>query len=117
MSANAAQARPVNADQVDALNIGLMLLACALAFVVPFELFLFAYVVLGPLHYLTEISWLHRRNYFVRGRYDYLWLVGLCAAVVVLLLTHRAFMWRPVLIWFAFGWALALTLFGTAPAQ
>ena len=94
-----------------------MLLACALAFVVPFELFLFAYVVLGPLHYLTEISWLHRRNYFVRGRYDYLWLVGLCAAVVVLLLTHRAFMWRSVLIWLAFGWALALVLFATRRAQ
>ncbi|PYS88581.1 MAG: hypothetical protein DMF64_20195 [Acidobacteria bacterium] len=117
MSAIAAQARPVSADQVDALNIGLMLMACALAFVMPFELFLFAYVVLGPLHYLTEISWLHRRNYFVRGRYDYLWLVGLCAAVVGLSLTHSALIWRPVLVWLAFGCALALVLFATRRAQ
>jgi hypothetical protein len=29
---------------------------------------LFAYAVLGPLHYLTEISWLHERKYFLPSR-------------------------------------------------
>ena len=43
-----------------------MLLALTLAYVVPFELLLFAYVVLGPAYYATEISWLHDRKYFVR---------------------------------------------------
>ncbi len=55
-----------------------MILSCMLAFIIPFELFLFSYAILGPLHYLTEISWLHKRNYFVEGKYDYLWLVSLC---------------------------------------
>jgi hypothetical protein len=54
------------ADRVNYLNIGLMALSCAVAYVVPFELFLFSYAVLGPLHYLTEISWLHDRGYFVK---------------------------------------------------
>ena len=41
--------------------------SCVLAFRFPFELFLFSYAVLGPLHYLTEISWLHDRKYFTEG--------------------------------------------------
>jgi hypothetical protein len=45
------------------------------AFIMPFEVFLFAYAFLGPLHYLTEISWLHDRKYFTRGKYDYLVLL------------------------------------------
>lgn len=64
---------------IDYINIGLMLFSCAAAFVVPFELFLFSYAVLGPLHYLTEISWLHKRNYFsLKGRdWWILYLTGL----------------------------------------
>jgi hypothetical protein len=59
----------MNTSRIDLINIGLMLLSCAMAFVLPFELFLFSYAVLGPLHYLTEISWLHKRNYFsMQGR-------------------------------------------------
>jgi hypothetical protein len=57
--------------------------ACAAAFVVPFHLFLFAYAVLGPLHYLTQISWLHDRGYFTKRRTDALILGGLTALAVV----------------------------------
>ena len=46
------------------------------AFVMPFEVFLFAYAFLGPLHYLTEISWLHDRKYFSTGKYDFIVLLG-----------------------------------------
>jgi hypothetical protein len=44
----------------------------------PFETFLLAYAFLGPLHYLTEISWLHDRQYFTKGKYDFvpLLLIG-----------------------------------------
>ena len=49
----------------DALHLGLMLVAFAAAYLVPFELLLLAYVVLGPAHYFTEISWLHDRSYFL----------------------------------------------------
>jgi hypothetical protein len=55
-------------DQVNYLNIGLMIASCVLAYISPFELFLLSYAVLGPLHYLTEISWLHDRKYFVEAR-------------------------------------------------
>ncbi len=67
-------------NKEDYINIGLMLLSCGLAFVLPFELFLFSYAVLGPLHYLTEISWLHQRDYFSTQKKDYsiLILVLLC---------------------------------------
>jgi hypothetical protein len=43
-------------------------LALALAYVVPFELLVLSYAVLGPAHYTTEISWLHDRNYFLPHR-------------------------------------------------
>jgi hypothetical protein len=62
-------------DRINYLNIGLMLASCVVALFVPFELFLFAYAVLGPAHYLTEISWLHKRNFFTKGTHDY-WLLG-----------------------------------------
>ncbi len=74
----------LNADQVNYLNAGLMVLSAGLAFVYPFELFLFVYTVLGPLHYLTEISWLHDRGYYTKGKYDFLFLVAAGMAVTVL---------------------------------
>lgn len=73
--------RPAH-ERVERLNIGLMLLSCGLAFALPFELFLFSYAVLGPLHYLTEIAWLHQRRYFGTRRGDAWLLAGLCAALL-----------------------------------
>lgn len=61
--------------RLDLVNIGLLLISCALAFVIPFELFLFVYAFLGPLHYLTEISWLHDKNYYAKSRKDVILLV------------------------------------------
>src|SRR6185503_18502004 len=58
----------LNPTQINYLNIGLMLVSCLLAFRFPFELFLFSYAILGPLHYLTEISWLHERKYFTESK-------------------------------------------------
>ena len=55
---------------IDWINIALLLIAAAAAFALPFEVFLFSYAVLGPLHYLTEISWLHERKYFANGVRD-----------------------------------------------
>ena len=70
-------------DRVNYLNIGLMLFSAAVALYIPFELFLFAYAVLGPAHYLTEISWLHKRQFFTRGKHDY-WVLGGLAVVLLL---------------------------------
>ena len=52
----------------DAVHLGLMLAALAITYAVPFELLLLSYVVLGPAHYFTEISWLHDRKYFLPQR-------------------------------------------------
>jgi len=73
---------------IDWINIGLMLISAAAAFVLPFEVFLFSYAVLGPLHYLTEISWLHERKYFTTGARDAVVLVLLgvllfCTSVIL----------------------------------
>jgi hypothetical protein len=80
------------ADRINHLNSALMVASCAAAFLIPFELFLLAYAVLGPLHYLTEISWIHDRNYFVDREHAgrarqltiaWLLLVGLTLAVMI----------------------------------
>ncbi len=72
--------------QINYLNISLMFLSAIGAFFLPFEVFLFAYAFLGPLHYLTEISWLHDRNYFSKGKYDFIVLV-----IIGVLLSYAAF--------------------------
>jgi hypothetical protein len=69
-------------DQINYLNIGLMIVSAVAAFYVPFELFLFSYAFLGPLHYLTEISWLHERGYFTRRKQDYLLLALIAVALL-----------------------------------
>ena len=64
----------LNTNQINYINIGLMLVSAAVAFRFPFELFLFSYAFFGPLHYLTEISWLHDRDYFTGRKSDALFL-------------------------------------------
>ena len=63
-----------------------MILSAGLSYFLPFETFLIAYAFLGPLHYLTEISWLHDRQYFSKGKYDYLVLL-----IIGILLSFAAF--------------------------
>ena len=73
----------MNTTKVDYLNIFLIILSMIIAFKIPFELFLFSYAVLGPLHYLTEINWLNRKDYFLQER-KWSWIfivVGLLVAV------------------------------------
>ncbi|HNF72271.1 MAG TPA: hypothetical protein PLP34_07655 [Chitinophagaceae bacterium] len=72
------------ANRLDVVNIGLLIVSCILAFIMPFELFLFAYGVLGPLHYLTEISWLHDKNYFSTDRRDAVLLVVISLVLTIL---------------------------------
>ncbi|MFM7565595.1 MAG: hypothetical protein ACKO4K_02495 [Flavobacteriales bacterium] len=73
-------------DKINYVNIGLMFATAVFAFFAPFETFLLAYAFLGPLHYLTEISWLHDRQYFTKGKYDFLVLL-----VIGVLLSTAAF--------------------------
>ena len=54
---------------IDKINLGLIIISFLLACMLPFELFLFGYAVLGPLHYLTETNWIVNKNYFVANNY------------------------------------------------
>lgn len=51
---------------IDTLNVLLIVLSFLLAVKLPFELFLFSYAFLGPLHYLTEINWLKSKSFFIK---------------------------------------------------
>jgi hypothetical protein len=100
-------------DRINYLNIGLMLLAAAGAFARPFELFLVAYALLGPLHYLTEISWLHDKGYYTKGRYDHLFLVAVSFLVTLTslqILPDLPVWLYALLTYVAFGSALAFVL-------
>ena len=93
--------------RVDLVHLGLMLSALALAYVLPFELLLIAYAVLGPAHYLTEISWLHDRNYFLSARP----MALLLAAAAVAAVTVPDVWTSGLLIWLGFA-AAALGIGG-----
>ena len=73
---------------LDAGHLALMLAALLLAFALPFELVVFSYAVLGPAHYLTEISWLHGRSYFLPNR---LFAIALIVATALMVLLRGNF--------------------------
>jgi hypothetical protein len=94
-------------SRLNVIHAGLMFTALGLAYVLPFRLVLLSYAVLGPAHYLTEISWLHERSYFLPRR-TWAWLP---AALTLLVLVH-GFSPRPsaFLLCCAFGVSAALVL-------
>lgn len=59
-----------------------------MAAIVPFELFLFSYAIFGPLHYLTEISWLHDKQYFTKRKYDYVVLILIALLLSLIFLNN-----------------------------
>jgi hypothetical protein len=83
----------VTVDRVNYLNIGLMLVSLVAAFILPFEVFLLSYAILGPLHYLTEISWLHDRQYFAPRKLDW---VPLAVLGILILLGARSIMGESI---------------------
>lgn len=58
----------MDSKKIDLINIGLIILSLVIAIKLPFKLFLFVYAILGPLHYLTEINWLDKKNYFMTAK-------------------------------------------------
>ncbi|MEA2491474.1 MAG: hypothetical protein QOH21_3266 [Acidobacteriota bacterium] len=85
--------------RLDWVNIALMVVACAAAVLAPFHVFLFSYAILGPLHYLTEVSWLHDRNFFTTragSRKAWLFLVGVTAIVMAIGYVSSELLNRPV---------------------
>jgi hypothetical protein len=85
--------KAVTLDRVNYLNIGLMLVSLVAAFILPFEVFLLSYAILGPLHYLTEISWLHDRQYFTPRKLDW---VPLTVLGLLILLGAKSIMGEAI---------------------
>lgn len=102
--------------RINVINIGLMLLSVIAAFAMPFEVFLFAYAVLGPLHYLTEISWLHDRQYFAKGKYDFVILLVIGVLISFAAYANQYNFSNVVVDWYyqnnLYGKLLAIALFG-----
>jgi hypothetical protein len=88
----------------DLAHLVLMLAALALAYLVPFELLLLSYVVLGPAHYATEISWLHDRGFFLPQRSV---AAGLAALAVIAAFIENA-SWFGIVMWGAFVLCVAM---------
>jgi hypothetical protein len=84
--------------KTDAAHLALMLAALGLTYLVPFELLLLSYVVLGPAHYATEISWLHDRKYFLPQRRI---AIGLAVVAIAAVLIDDA-SWFGLVLWGAF---------------
>ncbi len=94
---------------INVLNTILILVAYGLAYVIPFELFIVTYAILGPLHYLTEIPWLQRKGFFVESAQQTWWFWLLAIAATVVTLTHVVFGFAQV-SFIAFGSALVMVL-------
>jgi hypothetical protein len=84
--------------RTDAVHLGLMLLALGMTYLVPFELLLLSYVILGPAHYTTEISWLHDRKYFLPHRGVAVALAVIAAAAAMI----DSASWFGFVMWSAF---------------
>src|ERR1700744_3639945 len=92
----------MNVNTLNYYNILAMLASACLAMVIPFELVLLSYAILGPAHYLTEISWLNQRQFFTVKKYDYLFLI---AVVVIALLLKLPI---ATLLFYVFGLSFIL---------
>lgn len=75
--------RLTTSNGINYINIGLMLISLVVSFILPFEVFLFSYAILGPLHYLTEISWLEKKNYFIKAKSD-IWIFVLLVIAITI---------------------------------
>jgi hypothetical protein len=94
----------------DVAHFALMLAALMLTYLVPFELLLLSYVILGPAHYATEISWLHDRKYFLPQR-------GIAVGLAILALIAAAInnaSWFGFVMWAAFVVSALLATAATA---
>ncbi|WP_295677245.1 hypothetical protein [uncultured Mucilaginibacter sp.] len=94
-------------DRINYYNILAMLASACLAAVIPFELVLLSYAILGPAHYLTEISWLNERKFFTLKKYDYAIVVAVAVTAYLIKLPYG------YLIFYAFGLSFILLVTGS----
>lgn len=95
-------------NRINYYNILAMLGSSCLALFIPFELVLLSYAILGPAHYLTEISWLNSRRYFTLKKYDLLLIA--CVVIISILLKLP----YANLIYYTFGLSFILLIIGNS---
>ena len=71
-------------NNIDNINTALVLVSFGFAIIIPFELFLFAYAILGPIHYLSEIAWLDKKNFFLNSSHRRNFFVAMATFVAIL---------------------------------
>lgn len=101
--------------QIEGLNLLLIVVSCVLAHLYPYALLIMSYAVLGPAHYLTQISWLHDRKYFASSG-KVLPVMGVLSVVLVMPL----FGLRVAQPWFGasvVGVAIAVAVAATVPGS
>lgn len=69
--------------RINHLNSLLIVIAACLAMYKPFELFLFSFLCLGPLHYLTELSWLEKKQFYSSDKKAAWLLVPISLAIMI----------------------------------
>ena len=97
---------------LDQVNLGLIFISGALAWRWPIETFVLAYAFLGPLHYLTEISWLHNRKYFVPQSFPILPIIFTACAFLLSISSGLMPLAGPI-IWLLLLLAIAMVLTGS----
>jgi len=104
--------------RLDIINTLLIIASCIAAYLLPFELFLFSYAVLGPLHYLTEINWLRQRQYYTRSHIDarVLLLLGVAVSIIMVAM-HNYLKAGFFVILFSFCFAIGAIVFQSAKAK
>jgi hypothetical protein len=78
--------------RIDQVNILLIVLASSLACLFPIEVFLLSYAILGPLHYITELTWLDEKKYYTNSD-DSIWIfagIAVLLSIVTILVEFSA---------------------------
>ena len=53
-------------DRVRRADLAALVVSGIAAAIAPLQVFLLAFALLGPLHYLTELAWLRRKQFYLR---------------------------------------------------
>lgn len=81
----------ITQNKVEIVNCMMLVLSIIAACFLPFETFLFSYAVLGPLHYLTELQWLNKKDFFIPKTKTLMFVILSTLTTVLLFLNYYIF--------------------------
>jgi len=102
----------IPAKYTDGVNIAFIILTCLLSHLFPYHLFLFSYAVLGPAHYLTQISWMHDRRYFAESALlaPAMWVLSFLVILLIASSNEHTMLAQGVILSVSVGLALFFIL-------